>query len=382
MSKLAFNQCRLLLCGVLVTLLISCTTTQKKIETQSQAVTPALDAKHNTGKPSFSFASNSKMSIVHVGGNDTFNVTKDGRKAGTLLFDALIKNDKKLALQAIEVWDQIIPRENYGGEYSALQWFARYFIADKETQEKMIEDPYVAVFYHLFSGNQYAVLKEYLQRKYHTKDIGDEETLKGQSRKMWLEDTILFSNPRREEWEKTSKFMEFIDLKPGQTVADVGSGPGYFAFRFANKVGSSGKVYAIDTEQSHVKQVASTAKKMDVKNVVGTLTDGRTLGLGNKKVDAVAMCSLYHNIYAMATETERTELVESIKSALNDDGVFYLIDNGLVPPGTLPYHGPYIAKELIISQLTAYGFELIADYQPIAQRFLLVFKKSKASQEK
>lgn len=322
---------------------------------------------------------NSRMSIVHVGGNDTFAITPDGRQAGRLFFEALTKNDKASARQAIAVWQQIIPRENYGGEYSSLQWFAEYFVADQAEREKMIADPLVAEFFHLFWDKKQAVLKEYLKRKYHVQDIGDEEMYAGQTRKAWLEDVILFNNPRREEWEHTSRFMELIDMKPGQTVADIGAGPGYYTFRFAKKVGPTGKVYAIDTVQDHIKYVQKTGGRTGIANVEGIHTDGRTLGLGKRKVDRVFMCSLYHNIYAMSTEPERTELLNSIIAALNDDGILYLLDNGLVPPGTLPYHGPYIAKELVIAQLAAYGFELVADEQPIAQRFLLGFKKNPAT---
>lgn len=322
---------------------------------------------------------NSRMSIVHVGSNDTFAITPNGRKAGQLLFEALTKNNKDLARQAISIWNEIIPRENYGGEYTALQWFATYFVADKPEREKMTAEPFANEFFLLFADKNYAVLKEYLKRKYKAQNIGDEETYAGQTRKAWLEDTILFNNPRREEWEQTSRFMELIDLKPGQTVADLGAGPGYYTFRFAKKVGPSGKVYAIDTVQDHLKYVDKTAKKIGIQNVEIIHTDGRTLGLADKKVDVVFLCSLYHNIYAMSTEPERTELVESIKKALNDKGVLYLVDNGLVPPGTLPYHGPYIAKELVIAQLAAYGFDLIMDWQPIAQRYMLAFKKKAAS---
>lgn len=320
---------------------------------------------------------NSKMSIVHVGGNDTFAITPDGRQAGKFLFEALTGNDKESARQAIAVWQRIIPTENYGGEYTALQWFAQYFVADRTEREKMVADPLVMEFFQLFADKNYDVLKEYLKRKYHTQDIGDEETYSGQTRKAWLEDVILFNNPRREEWESTSRFLEFIDIKPGQAVVDVGAGPGYYTFRFAKKLGPTGKVYAIDTVRDHLKYIDKTARRTGIRNVEIVHTDGRTLGLAQKKVDAVFMCSLYHNIYAMSTERERTELIESIAKALNDDGVLYLLDNGLVAPGTLPYHGPYIAKELVIGQLHAYGFELIADQQPIPQRFLLAFKKRK-----
>lgn len=361
------------LLGSLILSLTGCASNENKI-IDKQKVKPVIVSKKDQS-PVEQEKSHGKMSIVHVGGNDTFAITSDGRSAGDLLFKALTKNDKNIARQANKVWDRIVPIENYGGEYTALQWFSDYFIAEQAEQKKMIEDPFVEQFFHLFADNNYALLKEYLQRKYHTKDIGDEETREGQNRKAWLEDTILFNNPRREEWEKTSKFMEYIDLKPGQVIADLGSGPGYFTFRFAQKVGATGKVYAIDTIESHIKNVTNIAKETGINNVEPVHTDGRTLGLANKKVDAVFTCSLYHNIYAMSTEAERSELVESIKKALKDDGILYLIDNGLVPLGTLPYHGPYIDRDLLISQLSAYGFKLIANHSPIAQRYLLTFKK-------
>jgi hypothetical protein len=51
------------------------------------------------------------------------------------------------------------------------------------------------------------------------------------------------------------------------------------------------------------------------------------------------------------------------------------VDNAVVTQGTLPYHGPHIAKELIIGQLYYYGFDLAEQYQFIPQRYVLVFKK-------
>jgi hypothetical protein len=79
----------------------------------------------------------------------------------------------------------------------------------------------------------------------------------------------------------------------------------------------------------------------------------------------------------MSTQPERDAFVESIKDAMKEDGVLYLVDNGLVEPGVLPYHGPYIAKELIIGQMLNYGFDLVEQGQHIPQRYLLVFKKKK-----
>jgi hypothetical protein len=52
-----------------------------------------------------------------------------------------------------------------------------------------------------------------------------------------------------------------------------------------------------------------------------------------------------------------------------------IVDNAVVQNGQLPYHGPHIAKELVIGQLYYYGFDLTEQYQFIPQRYVLVFKK-------
>ncbi len=249
--------------------------------------------------------------------------------------------------------------------------------ADPDQQAKFLQDPQVKFFFEKFSANNYALLREFLLRKYRIRDIGDEETKNGQDRKIWIEDTMLFENPRRETWEKTSKFMQLIKIRPGEKIADLGSGPGYYSFRFAKKVGPDGQVYAIDTDADHLKWVEEAKAEMGVNNVQTIETDGRTLGLPATagKVDIVFLCSLYHNIYGMMTPPERDALVASIRESLKDNGRLYLADNGVVKQGTLPYHGPYIAKELIIGQMANYGFDLVEEYQPIAQRYLLVFKK-------
>lgn len=324
----------------------------------------------------------SNMSLVHVGSSDSFAITPEGRQAANDLFEALGAAEQQetakmteKANAALALYAKIIPRENYGGEYTALQWFADYLLADAAKKAEMTSEPLTNEFFKMFGGNNYQVLKEYLQRKYRLKDIGDEETYTGQTRKMYLEDTILFNNPRRESWEHTTELVALLDLKPGAVIADVGSGPGYYSFRFAKLVGPTGRVIAIDTVAEHLKYVEQVKSNLGVTNIETLQTDGKTLGLKGRKVNGVFLCSLYHNIYAMSTAPERDSFVNAIREALTDDGLLYLADNGLVQPGILPYHGPYIAKELLIAQLLNYGFDLVRQHQHIPQRYLLVFKK-------
>jgi predicted methyltransferase len=326
---------------------------------------------------------NSDVSLVHVGSSDSFAITSEGRQAATLLLNALEEPDdakaREGAQKASAIYAQIIPRENYGGEYSALQWFADYLAAEPDKRSSFLKDPQVGFFFHVYSSDNFAVLKEYLMRKYRLREIGDEETKAGQDRKVWLEDTTLFENPRRESWERSSELVKLLNLKPGQQIADVGSGPGYFSFRFANIVGSAGHVYSIEMNADHLRYIEEAKVAMGVTNVSTVETDGKSVGLAGiqTKVDAIFLCSLYHNMYAMSTKPERDSFIASIKESLKEGGRLILVDNGLVPPGVLPYHGPYVAKELIVGQLLNYGFELEKQDQYIPQRYLLVFKVKK-----
>jgi hypothetical protein len=86
------------------------------------------------------------------------------------------------------------------------------------------------------------------------------------------------------------------------------------------------------------------------------------------------ICSLYHMIYGVSSESERNNFIMSMKKALKQDGRLIIVDNGPVEGELMPYHGPYITKELIIYQLAHYGFILEKYDQIIPQRYMLTFK--------
>src|SRR5205814_2641192 len=55
--------------------------------------------------------------------------------------------------------------------------------------------------------------------------------------------------PEREVEEQPAKLMTALKLKPGMAVADVGAGSGFVTFRLAERVGPTGKGYAVDIQQ-------------------------------------------------------------------------------------------------------------------------------------
>ena len=93
-----------------------------------------------------------------------------------------------------------------------------------------------------------------------------------------------------------------------------------------------------------------------------------------EQVDKMFMCSLYHVLYGVTSDADRDKYLQSLVKLLKPDGELIIVDNGPVDDDTLPYHGPYISRELIEYQLRFYGFRLVDYYQIIPQRYMLKFK--------
>lgn len=315
-----------------------------------------------------------RQSLIHLGSLDSFDITEGGKNAAGLILEYLKDKDESELRKAIEIYDEIIPNENFGGEYTALEWLCRYFLAEEKLKRKLVEQPMVNSFLKMMTENNYDNLTTYLSYKYHIVEYGSGDNTKLKKRMRFLEDYILFSNPDRERWETTRKNMEKFNLKEGMYIADVGCGPGYYTFRFADVVGSRGKVYAIETNPYHLDYLRSYTSEYQVENVEVVESSFEGIGLSKDvKVDVVYICSLYHNVYAAFTDAERNSFVGSIRHALNENGKLIIVDNDLVTDKELPYHGPYVNKVMLISQLWYYGFKLTDTFQFTPQRYVLLF---------
>ncbi|HWQ96239.1 MAG TPA: methyltransferase domain-containing protein, partial [Candidatus Methylomirabilis sp.] len=236
----------------------------------------------------------SKASIIHIGSLDSFDITEGGKEAARKILDYLETGNEESPKKAIDIYDSIIPYENFGGEYTALQWICRLIIAPKKIKMDFLSHPMVASWFDLLAKDDFANLKEYLKRKYHFIE-NEKEDPEAKVKLRFLEDFILFNNPDRERWDKTGENIYSLNLREGDSIIDLGCGPGYFTFKFADIVGEKGHVYGIETNERHISYDKEYIKKYNIKNV--DIFEYQADGLGLKispKVDAVFMCSLYH----------------------------------------------------------------------------------------
>lgn len=315
-----------------------------------------------------------RQSLIHLGSLDSFDITEGGKKAARQILKYLENGSRNRLRRAIDIYEKIIPNENFGGEYTALEWLCKYFLAEEEEQQRLTSQPMVRSFRDMMVENEYDNLKTYLNYKYHIIEYGSGDNTEIKARMRFLEDYILFNNPDRERWETTRENIEKFLLNEGMHIADVGCGPGYYTFRFADIVGDGGKVYAIETNPYHLDCLSKYVADNRIKNVEVVKSSFEGIGLPKEvKVDMVYICSLYHNVYAAFTDAERDSFVGSIRHALNKNGRLIIVDNDLVTGQELPYHGPYVNKYMLISQLWYYGFQLTDTFQFTPQRYVLLF---------
>ena len=106
----------------------------------------------------------------------------------------------------------------------------------------------------------------------------------------WLE------RDEREREERSDLLLRILSLMPGGSVADVGAGTGYYARRFADLVGPTGTVYAVDVQPERVAMLRAVANKRGYEHIKPVLGTVRDITLPAASVDVAIMVDVYHEL--------------------------------------------------------------------------------------
>jgi ubiquinone/menaquinone biosynthesis C-methylase UbiE len=71
----------------------------------------------------------------------------------------------------------------------------------------------------------------------------------------------------RDSWQKPDEVIALLEIREGAQLADVGAGSGYFTFRFAEVVGPSGRIYAVDVDDDMLEYLTGEISERGVENV-------------------------------------------------------------------------------------------------------------------
>ena len=162
--------------------------------------------------------------------------------------------------------------------------------------------------------------------------------------------------------------IQALALKPDAVIADIGSGTGYFAVRFARMV-PKGRVYGVDTEPDMVKHLAERAKRESLTNitsVAGAPDDPRL----PEKADLILLVDVFHHI------DERERYFRKLRDTLKPRGRIAIIDFRMDSPDGPP-KSVRIAPDRVKAELKSAGYTLAREYTFLPNQYFLVFQPAK-----
>ena len=178
-----------------------------------------------------------------------------------------------------------------------------------------------------------------------------------------------FDRPERDATQRPAAVVSAMGLTPGMTVADIGTGTGYFLPHLSPAVGPSGRVLAIDIEPSMVRYVRERAEREKLSNVEPRLALVDDPLLGEATADRVLVVNTWHHI------PERASYVRRVVRGLKGGGAVWVIDYKLdAPDGPPAEHRLPPAK--VVEELESGGLSCRVDDSLLPHQYIVVGTKA------
>ncbi len=184
----------------------------------------------------------------------------------------------------------------------------------------------------------------------------------------WLE------RAEREEEERTDLLLEALRLRPGDVVADFGAGSGYFTWRIAQRVGPSGRVYAVEVQPLMLELLQANLTRRGLADrmlpVLGTASDPK---LPEASCDLILLVDVYHELEFPF------EVTAALARALKPGGRLVLVEyRGEDPEVPIkPLHKMTVAQ--VRRELAVHPLEFVENLGVLPRQHLLVFRRPAAT---
>jgi ubiquinone/menaquinone biosynthesis C-methylase UbiE len=166
-----------------------------------------------------------------------------------------------------------------------------------------------------------------------------------------------------------------LELKPGDRVADLGSGGGYFTFLLAKAVGPTGHVYAVDVDRGLIDYVAERAGDEGFKNVSVILAKYDDPLLPEAGVDLIFTSNTYHHL------EDRVAYFRNARKYLRAEARVAIVE--LAGKGWFDsWFGHWTSSETIRTEMEAAGYRLQREHTFLPRQFFLIFTMSQESVER
>lgn len=174
-----------------------------------------------------------------------------------------------------------------------------------------------------------------------------------------------FDDPARDAWQMPDRVIAALGLKPGESVADIGAGTGYFTARLA-KSAAVPKVFAVDIEDTMVEYLRARATREGLRNVVAIKAAADRTNLP-EPVDVALVVDTYHHI------PNRVGYFTSLRTLLKPGARLAIVDFKKDSPEGPPAEFRFTSEQ-ITAELAKAGFALQAQHDFLPRQMFLIYR--------
>ncbi len=168
---------------------------------------------------------------------------------------------------------------------------------------------------------------------------------------------------------KPDEVIKNLNIKPGDVVADIGSGGGFYSFEFAKKVGETGKVLALDTEQELLGYIKEQINEQSIKNIQPVLIQNDDLGLADNSTDLMFLRNVYHHL------PEPVKYFARIKKYLKPHGRIAIIEYNKRRFSLFLRGRHFTPEPEIVNTLTRCGYHISNRFDFLSEQSFVIFRK-------